>query len=82
MPMPVQLLCNLSFQTSSAGGGLGVGVGVAVGVGAGVGVGDGDGPAQAARRSEVTSTKAIETVKTFVFNVNLLIVFWSCILSQ
>jgi hypothetical protein len=79
--MPVQLLCILSSQTSSAGGGAGVGEGegVGVGVGAGVGAGDGAGAAQAAKISEITNTEAIKTVKILVFNISLLysiLVFW------
>ena len=70
--MPVQLLCILRSQTSSAGGGLGVGEGDGVGVGAGDGAGDGVGAAQAAKISEITSAEATKTVKILVFNINLL----------
>jgi len=74
LPIPVQLLCNLSFQTFSPGVGAGVGEGDGVGLGDGEGdgVGVGAGAAQAARTSEITSTEATKTVKTLVFKINLL----------
>jgi len=63
--MPVQLLCILSSQTSSAGVGAGVGEGEGegVGVGAGVGAGDGDGAAQAI-------SSIVKTRQTLPSNIN------------
>jgi hypothetical protein len=43
----------------------------------GVGAGDGAGAAQAAKISEITSTEATKTNKILVFNINLLLIFWS-----
>ena len=75
MPMPVQLHCILRSHTFSAGVGAGVGEGEGEGDGVGVGAGDGAGAAQAAKISEITNAAATKTVKIFVFNIILLLIF-------